>query len=414
MSTHTQPDKFSVDFMMAGTAAIMSKTAAAPIERVKLLLQNQAEMLKRGQLKRPYVGLADCFKRVLREEGILAFWRGNQANVIRYFPTQAFNFAFKGYFKSIIGCSKEKDGYTKWFLGNVASGSAAGATTSLFLYHLDYARTRLGMDAKECRMHGQRQFTGIVDVYRKTVSTDGIAGLYRGFSVSIMGITMYRGMYFGLYDSIKPLVLVGPFEENFLASFFLGWSITSLSGVCAYPFDTIRRRMMMTSGQPVKYHNGLHAFREIVHAEGLSALFKGVTANMLLGVAGAGVLAGYDKLSRFAYKNGYGSEPAKKEPKKEEFNYFRVGKLLDSCSTDNQFDGMVPSNKEDKILQQRILSFSMDKGGPLPKSGEWEFNDPASSEGFTVIFNKARDEKKTGGEPSLQQTLTLISNVEWN
>ncbi|CAM8880114.1 unnamed protein product [Rhodiola kirilowii] len=56
----------------------------------------------------------------------------------------------------------------------------------------------------------------------------------------------------------------------------------------------------------------------------------------------------------------------------------------------------------------------MDKGGPLPKSGEWEFNDPASSEGFTVIFNKARDEKKTGGEPSLQQILTLISNVEWN
>lgn len=68
------------------------------------------------------------------------------------------------------------------------------------------------MDAKECPIHGQRQFKGIFDVYRKTLSTDGIGGLYRGFSVSIMGITMYRGMYFGLYDSIKPLVLVGPLE----------------------------------------------------------------------------------------------------------------------------------------------------------------------------------------------------------
>ncbi|XP_019463837.1 PREDICTED: RPM1-interacting protein 4-like [Lupinus angustifolius] len=35
------------------------------------------------------------------------------------------------------------------------------------------------------------------------------------------------------------------------------------------------------------------------------------------------------------------------------------------------------------------------QGKPLPKFGEWDVNDPASAEGFTVIFNKARDEKKT-------------------
>ena len=40
-----------------------------------------------------------------------------------------------------------------------------------------------------------------------------------------------------------------------------------------------------------------------------------------------------------------------------------------------------------------------EKGRPLPKFGEWDVNDPASAEGFTVIFNKARDEKKTGAKP---------------
>lgn len=84
------------------------------------------------------------------------------------------------------------------------------------------------------------------------------------------------------------------FQDNFFASFFLGWSITSFSGVCAYPFDTLRRRMMLTSGQPVKYRNARHAFLEIIRVEGFSSLFRGVTANMLLGVAGAGVLAGYE------------------------------------------------------------------------------------------------------------------------
>ncbi|KAK8652364.1 hypothetical protein V6N13_061384 [Hibiscus sabdariffa] len=296
---------FSMDFVMAGMAAITSKSAAAPIERVKLLLQNQGEMIKRGQLHKPYSGVGDCFKRVLREEGLFSFWRGNQANVIRYFPTQAFNFAFKGYFKSIFGLSKEKAGYMMWFAGNVASGSAAGATTSLFLYHLDYARTRLGTDGKGCSINGQRQFKGLLDVYRKTLSSDGIVGLYRGFGASIMGITLYRGMYFGIYDTMKPILLVGPLEGNFFASFFLGWSITTVSGVCAYPFDTVRRRMMLTSGQSLKYRSCFHAFREIIHLEGFPALFRGVTANMLLGVAGAGVLAGYDQLHRVAHRQGY-------------------------------------------------------------------------------------------------------------
>ncbi|XP_059645002.1 ADP,ATP carrier protein ER-ANT1 isoform X2 [Cornus florida] len=221
---------------------------------------------------------------------------------------QALNFAFKGYFKSLFGRSKEKDGYMKWFAGNVASGSAAGATTSLFLYHLDYARTRLGIDTKEL-VNGQRQFRGLVDVYRKTLSSDGIVGLYRGFGVSILGITLYRGMYFGIYDTMKPIVLVGPFKDNFFASFLLGWSVTTVSGVCAYPFDTLRRRMMLTSGQSVKYNNALHALREIIRLEGFNALYRGVTANMLVGVAGAGVLAGYDQLYRVAYRRGYNLEP---------------------------------------------------------------------------------------------------------
>jgi solute carrier family 25 (adenine nucleotide translocator) protein 4/5/6/31 len=83
-----QYDRFSKDFLMGGAAAIISKTAVAPIERVKLLLQNQTEMIKRGQLKTPYLGLSNSFKRVFVEEGLIAFWRGHQANVIRYFPTQ--------------------------------------------------------------------------------------------------------------------------------------------------------------------------------------------------------------------------------------------------------------------------------------------------------------------------------------
>merc|ERR1711970_1506279 len=94
---------FAENFLLSGVAAGVSKTAAAPIERVKLLVQNQNEMLKLNILDKPYNGVLDCTQRVLRTEGIYPFWRGNLANVLRYFPTQALNFAFKD---TVKGCSR--------------------------------------------------------------------------------------------------------------------------------------------------------------------------------------------------------------------------------------------------------------------------------------------------------------------
>lgn len=117
------------------------------------------------------------------------------------------------------------------------------------MYSLDYARTRLANDAKNAKTGGDRQFNGLVDVYKKTLASDGILGLYRGFGPSVLGIVVYRGLYFGMYDSIKPVLLVGSLEGNFLASFLLGWTVTTGAGIASYPLDTIRRRMMMTSGE---------------------------------------------------------------------------------------------------------------------------------------------------------------------
>ncbi|KAH8600565.1 putative ADP,ATP carrier protein [Bisporella sp. PMI_857] len=263
---------FVIDFLMGGVSCCrFSKTAAAPIERVKLLIQNQDEMLKSGRLSRKYDGITECFRRTIAEEGAVSLWRGNTANVIRYFPTQALNFAFRDTYKSMFAFKKERDGYAKWMAGNLASGGNA-------------------------KTGGERQFNGLIDVYKKTLASDGIAGLYRGFGPSVAGIVVYRGLYFGMYDSIKPVVLVGPLEGNFLASFLLGWSVTTGAGIASYPLDTIRRRMMMTSGEAVKYKSSFDAGRQIVAKEGVKSLFKGAGANILRGVAGAGVLSIYDQM----------------------------------------------------------------------------------------------------------------------
>lgn len=113
-----------------------------------------------------------------------------------------------------------------------------------------------------------------------------------------------------MYDSLKPVLLTGNLANNFLASFALGWTVTTGAGIASYPLDTVRRRMMMTSGEAVKYSSSLDAFRQIVAKEGIKSLFKGAGANILRGVAGAGVLSIYDQLQLLlfgkAFKGGSG------------------------------------------------------------------------------------------------------------
>merc|ERR1711990_530354 len=278
---------FFENFMLAGVAAGVSKTVAAPIERVKLLVQNQDEMIKQGRLDKPYSGVLDCTKRVLATEGIVPFWRGN--------------LAFKDTIKALFATPKDASPATK-FATNIASGGAAGTLSLLFVYSLDYARTRLANDAKG--KGGERQFNGLIDVYVKTLKSDGIQGLYRGFAISAVGIFIYRGMYFGLYDTLKPMVLGA--DAGVTVSFLLGWAVTVTAGLMSYPIDTVRRRMMMTSGGGVKYKGSVDCFVQVLKNEGFMSLMKGAGANILRGVAGAGVLAGFDKFKEvyIAFRTG--------------------------------------------------------------------------------------------------------------
>jgi len=149
-----------------------------------------------------YKGIIDCMTRIPKEQGFLSFWRGNLANVIRYFPTQALNFAFKDKYKKVFldGVDKRTQ-FWRYFAGNLASGGAAGATSLCFVYPLDFARTRLAADVG--KPGAGREFKGLADCLKKISKSDGVRGLYQGFGVSVQGIIIYRAAYFGMYDTAK-------------------------------------------------------------------------------------------------------------------------------------------------------------------------------------------------------------------
>lgn len=146
-------------------------------------------MLRAGRLTKPYTGIFECLKRVSTEEGAASLWRANTVDIIRYLPAQALNFAFRDTYTSIFAYERERDGYWWWMVGRLASGAALGAATVLFVYPLDYARTRLAKDVKNAG-GSERQFKGLMDVFEKTLTSDGVAGLYRGFLPTVIGIIL--------------------------------------------------------------------------------------------------------------------------------------------------------------------------------------------------------------------------------
>ncbi|KAL3069747.1 hypothetical protein niasHS_015981 [Heterodera schachtii] len=292
--------KFLLDLASGGTAAAVSKTAVAPIERVKLLLQVQDASIHITADKR-YKGIIDVLVRVPKEQGFLSLWRGNLANVIRYFPTQALNFAFKDTYKRIFtqGVDKEKQ-FWKFFAMNLASGGAAGATSLCFVYPLDFARTRLAADVGKA---DAREFKGLADCIMKILKSDGPIGLYRGFFVSVQGIIIYRAAYFGCFDTAKMLFSPEGKQMNFFVNWAIAQVVTVSSGVLSYPWDTVRRRMMMQSGRKdIMYKNTLDCAIKIIKNEGLlKGMFKGALSNVFRGTGGALVLAFYDEIQKYIH-----------------------------------------------------------------------------------------------------------------
>lgn len=141
-------------------------------------------------------GILNCFGRCIKEEGALSLWRGNWANVLRYFPTQAINFSTKDALNVIFLKGVDpKTSKGKYFLMSLLSGGIAGSFSLIFVYPLDFARTRLGADIGKSAQ--ERQFNGLFDCCAKIFKKDGIRGLYQGFAVSVLGIFTYRAFYFG-------------------------------------------------------------------------------------------------------------------------------------------------------------------------------------------------------------------------
>ena len=317
------------DAVAGASAGVFSKTAMAPVERVKLLMQLQGSVKRSSYSGKSPVKVA---LHIYQSEGILAFWRGNWPNVIRTAGQTALNFSFMDYYKSLASSpvvmekilvfqrrqgeqttttathlAEEELQRRRQLVVSFVSGGLAGATSTTALYPTEYLRTRLAMD------HGRstdiREYRGMTDVLVKTVRSDGILGVYHGYSIALWGSVLYRLLYLGGYDVTKnELMRYRQGRQNpsisFGERFVIAQVVSLTAGTICYPIDSVRRRLMMQAGKAMEqriYRGALHCFQLVWSKEGLRGFYLGLTPNLVRSIGGALMLVAYDALKPAIY-----------------------------------------------------------------------------------------------------------------
>lgn len=286
------------DLLIGGSVGAVAKTVMAPIERIKLLLQTMESNpdIISGKIE-PYKGVGDCFRRVRADQGMAAFWRGNLVNCLRYAPQQGSALAFNDFLNGVFPNYNSKTDFWKSFAVKLTSGGLAGAVANTICYPFDFARTRLASDVKK----GKGQFNGIMDCIMTTVRSQGITGLYTGWSVTVAGAFVYRAGQLGCFKQIQDL---NPYknDKGTLGAVSAFCAVTAARTVVMpfnYPFDTVRRRMMLQSEKPLAdrlYKGSFDCFFKVLKKEGMKGMYKGLVPELFRGVGGSLVIVIYDRI----------------------------------------------------------------------------------------------------------------------
>ncbi|MEN2496907.1 MAG: hypothetical protein MHMPM18_001369 [Marteilia pararefringens] len=317
---------FVKQFSRSSGLAICTKSASAPLERLRSIIQSQIEIseLIRERSSREATTSAcplspkSLIRSIYDREGLKGFFRGNLANCMRYFPAQGLNFAINEALKSRVESGNTSDRpanlsgireHLSRLTKLVLIGGTSGAISTIICYSLDFSRIQLANDISSFEGKSRlqvnnmspknyppgRRFSGICDVYKKTVKTEGILGLNRGISAAIVKMFVYRGAYFGLYDFTKKIFST----DSPWILFTVAYGTTLCSGLIAYPLDTLNKRLMMTSKFGViKFNGSINYLKTIVKNEGLLSLYRGSSIFLFRSLAGACMLAFNDLLKK--------------------------------------------------------------------------------------------------------------------
>ncbi|KAL6940624.1 hypothetical protein ACO0QE_004536 [Hanseniaspora vineae] len=303
MGTKKEGTPMEISLLAGGVAGITSRTVVSPFERVKILLQIQANNKADALSGKPVEGKTSIFQlinKMFRNEGVKGLFRGNGMNCIRVFPYLSIQYGtFETYKKYILQnktLTKKSDGKEGQLsnIHRIIGGCLAGGTSVLFTYPMDLVKTRLSIQTAlgSKSKNGNSKPPGMVKLLRDTYKHEGgLPALYRGIYATCLGVVPYVALNFQIYEALKFLYINhigrnGKESFNDVHKLCFGAISGGLGQIIIYPFDLLRRRFqiltMKQAGQDIGFHyTGVaDALVQIGRKEGFKGYYKGLAANL--------------------------------------------------------------------------------------------------------------------------------------
>ncbi|XP_026292992.1 solute carrier family 25 member 16-like [Frankliniella occidentalis] len=272
--------------LSGGIAGMCSKTTVAPLDRIKILFQAHNSHYKN-------LGVWSGLNAIRKNEGFMALYKGNGAQMVRIFPYAAIQFtAFEQYkktFKSFLGTDTVLGAFAVKF----GAGACAGTTAVTATYPLDTVRARLAFQVK-----GEHKYKGIIDAFKTIYKSEGgLLALYRGFIPTLCGIFPYAGCSFYSFETLKNLCMLylpsytcetcaentGGLVLLLPAKLVCGGFAGAVAQIVSYPLDVTRRRMQlaMMDQETAKFAQSMWGTLKMTYKENgiVRGLYRGMSTN---------------------------------------------------------------------------------------------------------------------------------------
>ncbi|CAI5757679.1 unnamed protein product [Candida verbasci] len=262
-------DVSAYEALIAGAiSGAVSRAFTAPLDTIKIRLQLQQHSFKNRKT------LPTIVKNLLREEGLIALWKGNVPAEILYILYGGVQFtSYSILSKSLNNFEKVYNLKLSPATHSLIVGIGAGVASIWVTYPFDLLRTRLVANSK-------RNLISMTSTMSKIIKTEGFFGMFAGIRPAMLSIASTTGLMFGSYELARDFSRKYdkiPFIEG-ICGFIAGATAKGIT----FPLDTLRKRCQMYSVvHGKKYASAFHIFMNIIKKEGIFGLYKGFGVSIL-------------------------------------------------------------------------------------------------------------------------------------
>ncbi|KAL4919548.1 mitochondrial carrier domain-containing protein [Aspergillus aurantiobrunneus] len=289
-------------FIAGGIAGAVSRTATAPLDRLKVYLiaktgakssalnaaKDGAPLKAAGRASK---SLVDAVRELWRAGGIRSLFAGNGLNVVKVMPESAIKFgAYESAKRAFARIEGHNDPKRLRPTSQFLSGGFGGMVAQCFVYPLDTLKFRMQCEVVEGGLKGNQL---IAATAQKVWKKNGMFGFFRGLPLGLIGMFPYAAIDLSTFEYLKRTLLTrkarthGCHEDDVPLSNFATGAIGALSGGVSasvvYPLNVLRTRMQAqgTVLHPTTYNGVMDVARKTVQSEGVRGFYKGLTPNLL-------------------------------------------------------------------------------------------------------------------------------------